>query len=823
MHRWTCLWLCMQACFVPDHVVEDYLDWDGDGEQTDLTPGGTDCNDDDPDVGTHAAEICGDGIDNNCDDEIDDVGEEPLWWRDADGDGFGDPDEPSTQCTAPSGYVADATDCDDRDDLTNRVRPEICGDDRDNDCDERVDEDGVDILWFVDNDGDGYGNSELPADIQCQRPLGRTALDGDCNDDDDAIHPAAADALYDGIDANCDQQDDYDFDQDGYRIAQDHPDVLVPHGDPLHGDCDDRNAAVHPGGIDVWYDGVDGNCDGANDYDQDQDGYASPLGGGEDCDDLDPNVHPEAHDEPYDGIDADCNPANDDDVDGDGILGGPLGTDCDDLDPNNWISCATCADGDGDGAFSLCDAYVTLPEDCSDDNPTIHPAAFDILGDGIDQDCSGADFDLNHPDLVFVSTAGVDTNTCGASTAPCATIQAGVDLAAGRTVVVTEGDYAGFATTVDVHGGLAQDFSGPGGETRVTHSANPELIRVDDAALSNLTVAASGGTLRGVSTGGDSTLHNIVIALSSGTQCTGVGGNGRLAIEALDLDVQCPDAGNANGIVMGTQDANSLLTVVTSSIHVVGDQSSTGIDANGRADVWDTSISSASHTAIAILPTGQLTFHGGEMFANGSDISYGIRAFAPTSVLIAAALVEVTTGRTGSAIRSAAQTDVQLTNVALVFPERALVFDAPDSSALFRHCTATSQTPNATLITGGGVSTLVNSIVDANTLFEDAMSYSLHGVATNAACVLRNGSCAVPPSPVDLCASPLCGSTESVQWELPTFVQGDPFLGPTVDSIAVDAGVDPAPWGTVDADSIGQMRPSGVGWDLGHIEWPASP
>jgi Putative metal-binding motif len=51
-------------------------------------------------------------------------------------------------------------------------------------------------------------------------------------------------------------------------------------------DCDDLDAGVYPGAADTWYDGVDSDCDGADDFDQDGDGV--PYG--TDLDDTDPKV-----------------------------------------------------------------------------------------------------------------------------------------------------------------------------------------------------------------------------------------------------------------------------------------------------------------------------------------------------------------------------------------------------------------------------------------------------------------------------------------------------------------------------------------------------
>ena len=66
------------------------------------------------------------------------------------------------------------------------------------------------------------------------------------------------------MDSDCEGNDDFDQDGDGFQSAE-------YGGD----DCDDTVATTFPGAEDVWYDGIDSDCDGANDYDQDGDGVAS--------------------------------------------------------------------------------------------------------------------------------------------------------------------------------------------------------------------------------------------------------------------------------------------------------------------------------------------------------------------------------------------------------------------------------------------------------------------------------------------------------------------------------------------------------------------
>jgi len=183
---------------------------------------------------------------------------------------------------------------------------------------------GGGTAWALpDRDGDGFVHGR------------------DCVDVNADIHEGAVDVFYDGIDANCDYESDYDQDGDGF-------DATLYAG----GDCDDTNAAIYPDAVESGGDAIDVDCDGFDYPDSDADGWPADL----DCDDGAADVAPDAEDDWYDGIDSDCAGNDDFDQDGDGYAAAAYGgRDCDDTDAHR------------------------------------HPMYPDYAGDGIDQDCDGRD------------------------------------------------------------------------------------------------------------------------------------------------------------------------------------------------------------------------------------------------------------------------------------------------------------------------------------------------------------------------------------------------------------------------------------------------
>ncbi len=113
---------------------------------------------------------------------------------------YGGPDAPVVD---RDGDGFDTTlDCDDTSAARGPGATEVC-DGADDDCDGIVDDDAG-IAWYADDDSDGYGAEPTTA---CDAPDGYVAEGTDCDDADPWVHPGASDYPGDGLDADCDGAD----------------------------------------------------------------------------------------------------------------------------------------------------------------------------------------------------------------------------------------------------------------------------------------------------------------------------------------------------------------------------------------------------------------------------------------------------------------------------------------------------------------------------------------------------------------------------------------------------------------------------------------
>jgi len=120
-------------------------------------------------------------------------------------DGAGDSDEDALRVDLDDDGYASDVDCNDSDPSIHPGATEVCNE-RDDDCDEQVDEDLVVPTYYQDSDGDGFGDPSVTI-LGCELPPGYAESDEDCDDTDPTIYPHAPEAC-DGIDNSCDLQID---------------------------------------------------------------------------------------------------------------------------------------------------------------------------------------------------------------------------------------------------------------------------------------------------------------------------------------------------------------------------------------------------------------------------------------------------------------------------------------------------------------------------------------------------------------------------------------------------------------------------------------
>ena len=191
-----------------------------------------------------------------------------VYYRDGDGDGYGNPESSTEAPSPPSGYVTDNTDCNDTEASINPGATEIRGNDIDENCDGIVDP--ALNTYYQDADSDGYGNPDSSTEAPSP-PSGYVTDNTDCNDTEASINPGATEIRGNDIDENCDgivapALNTYyqDADGDGYGNPASTIEAAAPPSDYVtdNTDCNDTEASINPGATEIRGNDIDENCDG---------------------------------------------------------------------------------------------------------------------------------------------------------------------------------------------------------------------------------------------------------------------------------------------------------------------------------------------------------------------------------------------------------------------------------------------------------------------------------------------------------------------------------------------------------------------------------
>jgi hypothetical protein len=383
-------------------------------------------------------------FDGDCDDHNPLLHPQTVWYEDADGDTFGNVSSTLVQCEMPpTGYVSNALDFSDTTTHVTNIQPEYFYRDQDGDqygnpaqfvyysylpqgyvrnnldCDDSRAEVNPDTLWYRDADGDSYGTSSDTL-AQCTQPLGYVTNKADY--DDNTVHIINIPPRYFY----------HDFDGDRYGDPEDfvYYSLLPPNYVTNNLDCDDTDPSINPQKI--WYRDSDGDGLGTHTvtttsclqpegyvdnfedlgdetkyitnvapvpfyFDADGDGYGDPHTAenysfappnyyptGEDCNDSDARIHPLTvwyYDKDGDGF-------GDDTISFIGCIPPPeYVLKRGDLDSNNPLITDVPGrfyyrdkDGDGYGVDQdtrfqshAPEGYASLNGDCDDYDASLHP------------------------------------------------------------------------------------------------------------------------------------------------------------------------------------------------------------------------------------------------------------------------------------------------------------------------------------------------------------------------------------------------------------------------------------------------------------------
>ncbi len=264
-----------------------------------------DCDPGDATVFSGGPELC-DGKDNDCDGQTDDG----MVFTDWDGAERGLGEACGTGACAGGVVECDPETKKARCSTMEAAREEVCGNRKDDNCNGHTDDPVHDGCEERDTDGDGvqdwiedtycgplakYHSEVFPEHDAIERPEVPEGVrhPGEepccCDYDGVGLCPELCDRDCDGTCRPCEAGDG---DCDGF---------------PASVDCDDNDPAVHPGAADRCGDGMDQDCVGGDPpctvgVDSDKDGFLAGFG---DCDDSDSSVHPVAQ-EACNGRDDDC-------------------------------------------------------------------------------------------------------------------------------------------------------------------------------------------------------------------------------------------------------------------------------------------------------------------------------------------------------------------------------------------------------------------------------------------------------------------------------------------------------------------------------------